>query len=73
LLLLLATPGRQQTRCDGIDPNAVGREVSVAAPILGLDGGVRAALGIVAHSRAAVDRLAPAVRTAALGIARATH
>ncbi|MGW4591099.1 IclR family transcriptional regulator [Amycolatopsis thermoflava] len=44
--------------------------VSVAAPILGLDGRVRAALGIVAHSRAAVDRLAPAVRTAALGIAR---
>ncbi|WP_027935772.1 IclR family transcriptional regulator [Amycolatopsis sp. ATCC 39116] len=44
--------------------------VSVAAPILGLDGQVRAALGIVAHSRAAVDRLAPAVRTAALGIAR---
>ncbi|GAA0895852.1 IclR family transcriptional regulator [Pseudonocardia zijingensis] len=46
--------------------------VSVAAPILTLDGRVRAALGIVAHSRAAVDRLAPAVRTAALGIARAT-
>jgi pimeloyl-ACP methyl ester carboxylesterase len=44
----------------------------VAAPILTLDGRVRAALGIVAHSRAAVDRLAPAVRTAALGIARAT-
>ncbi|TVT60930.1 IclR family transcriptional regulator [Amycolatopsis rhizosphaerae] len=44
--------------------------VSVAAPIVGLDGGVRAALGIVAHSRAAVDRLAPAVRAAALGIAR---
>ncbi|WP_033288650.1 IclR family transcriptional regulator [Amycolatopsis jejuensis] len=47
--------------------------VSVAAPILTLDGGVRAALGIVAHSRAAVDRLAPAVRTAALGIARSTR
>lgn len=47
--------------------------VSVAAPILKLDGGVRGALGIVAHSRAAVDRLAPAVRTAALGIARATN
>ncbi len=47
--------------------------VSVAAPILGLDGRVRAALGIVAHSRAAVDRLAPAVRTAALGIARAIN
>ena len=47
--------------------------VSVAAPILRLDGGVRAALGIVVHSsRAAVDRLAPAVRTAALGIARST-
>jgi DNA-binding IclR family transcriptional regulator len=46
--------------------------VSVAAPILALDGRVRGALGIVAHSRAAVDRLAPAVRTAALGIARAT-
>jgi DNA-binding IclR family transcriptional regulator len=45
--------------------------VSVAAPVLALDGRVRAALGIVAHSRAAVDRLAPAVRTAALGIARA--
>ena len=44
--------------------------VSVAAPVLGLDGRVRTALGIVAHSRAAVDRLAPAVRTAALGIAR---
>ncbi|GAA3720547.1 IclR family transcriptional regulator [Nonomuraea antimicrobica] len=44
--------------------------VSVAAPILGLDGTVRAALGIVAHSRTALDRLAPAVRTAALGIAR---
>lgn len=47
--------------------------VSVAAPVLRLDGRVRAALGIVAHSRAAVDRLAPAVRTAALGIARATN
>ncbi|SFJ64487.1 IclR family transcriptional regulator [Amycolatopsis sacchari] len=46
--------------------------VSVAAPVLGLDGKVRAALGIVAHSRAAVDRLAPAVRAAALGIARWT-
>jgi DNA-binding IclR family transcriptional regulator len=46
--------------------------VSVAAPILRLDGSVRAALGIVAHSRSAVDRLAPAVRTAALGIARST-
>ncbi|MFD4253374.1 IclR family transcriptional regulator [Amycolatopsis thermoflava] len=44
--------------------------VSVAAPVLGVDGRIRAALGIVAHSRAAVDRLAPAVRTAALGIAR---
>ncbi|HWD03636.1 MAG TPA: IclR family transcriptional regulator [Amycolatopsis sp.] len=44
--------------------------VSVAAPVLGSDGRVRAALGIVAHSRAAVDRLAPAVCTAALGIAR---
>ncbi|GLV75943.1 IclR family transcriptional regulator [Streptomyces hygroscopicus] len=44
--------------------------VSVAAPVLGLDGRVLAALGIVAHSRAALDRLAPAVRTAALGIAR---
>ncbi|WP_116102009.1 IclR family transcriptional regulator [Amycolatopsis thermalba] len=44
--------------------------VSVADPVIGLDGRVRAALGIVAHSRAAVDRLAPAVRTAALGIAR---
>ncbi|MDV6279157.1 IclR family transcriptional regulator [Rhodococcus jostii] len=47
--------------------------VSVAAPILRLDGGVRGALGIVAHSRAALDRLAPAVRTAALGITRSTH
>ncbi|GAA5166102.1 IclR family transcriptional regulator [Amycolatopsis dongchuanensis] len=46
--------------------------VSVAAPVLGMDGKVRAALGIVAHSRAAVDRLAPAVRAAALGIARWT-
>ncbi|GAA4639351.1 hypothetical protein GCM10023196_100620 [Actinoallomurus vinaceus] len=44
--------------------------VSVATPILGLDGRVRAALGIVAHARAAVDRLASAVRAAALGIAR---
>ncbi|MCF7550661.1 IclR family transcriptional regulator [Pseudonocardia sp. WMMC193] len=44
--------------------------VSVAAPILSHDGRVRAALGIVAHSSAALDRLAPAVRTAALGIAR---
>ncbi|GAA2353085.1 IclR family transcriptional regulator [Streptomyces violaceusniger] len=52
--------------------------VSVAAPILSLDGGVRAALGIVAHSRAAadratLDRLAPAVRTAALGVARSSN
>jgi DNA-binding IclR family transcriptional regulator len=45
---------------------------SVASPILTLDGRVRAALGVVAHSRAAVDRLAPAVRTAALGISRTT-
>ncbi|MGI5347281.1 IclR family transcriptional regulator [Streptomyces sp. CA-250714] len=52
--------------------------VSVAAPVLGLDGRARAALGIVAHShaaadRTAVDRLAPAVRTAALGIARSSN
>lgn len=44
--------------------------VSVAAPILKIDGTARAALGIVAHSQTAIDRLAPAVRTAALGIAR---
>jgi DNA-binding IclR family transcriptional regulator len=47
--------------------------VSVAAPIIGLDGEVRAALGIVAYSRAALDRLAPAVRASALGIARWTN
>lgn len=47
--------------------------VSVAAPILGPDGRPRAALGIVAHSLTPVDRLAPAVRTAALGIARALN
>jgi hypothetical protein len=35
-----------------------------------VDGRVLAALGIVAHTRAAADRLAPAVHTAALGIAR---
>ncbi|VXC43045.1 DNA-binding transcriptional regulator, IclR family [Arthrobacter sp. 9V] len=44
--------------------------VSVAAPILKVDGTIRAALGIVAHSHTALDRLVPAVRTAALGIAR---
>ncbi|NIH88358.1 IclR family transcriptional regulator [Amycolatopsis granulosa] len=47
--------------------------VSVAAPILGHDGRPRAALGIVARSLTAVDRLAPAVRTAALGIARSIN
>lgn len=47
--------------------------VSVAAPVLGPDGRVRAALGIVAHSRTALERLGPAVRTAALGIARWTR
>jgi DNA-binding IclR family transcriptional regulator len=44
--------------------------VSVAAPILLAGGRMRAALGIVAHSVSTMDRLAPAVRTAALGIAR---
>ncbi|GAA4499811.1 IclR family transcriptional regulator [Actinoallomurus oryzae] len=44
--------------------------VSVAAPILDASGEVRGALGIVTHSRAALRRLAPAVRTAALGVSR---
>ncbi|BBF99173.1 MULTISPECIES: IclR family transcriptional regulator [Pseudonocardia] len=44
--------------------------VSVAAPVTLLGSGVCAALGIVAHSHTVVDRLAPAVRTAALGISR---
>jgi len=44
--------------------------VSVAAPILGRGGVVRGALGVVARSTIKVDKLAPAVMTAALTIAR---
>jgi DNA-binding IclR family transcriptional regulator len=43
---------------------------SVAAPILGPGGILRGALGIVARSTTRVDNLAPAVKTAALTIAR---
>ncbi|MBZ3900354.1 IclR family transcriptional regulator [Streptomyces griseiscabiei] len=44
--------------------------VSVAAPVLGRDDRVLAALGIVTRSRARLERLAPAVRAAALGVSR---
>lgn len=44
--------------------------VSVAAPVQDGSGVLRGALGIVTHSHLRVDRLGPAVRTAALGISR---
>jgi DNA-binding IclR family transcriptional regulator len=44
--------------------------VSVASPILGRDGTVLGVLGIVTHSHTPLDRLAPAVRAAALGASR---
>ncbi|WP_123024389.1 IclR family transcriptional regulator [Mycolicibacterium stellerae] len=44
--------------------------VSVAAPIRTADGEVRGALGIVTHSHTTLRHLAPAVRTAALGVSR---
>jgi DNA-binding IclR family transcriptional regulator len=44
--------------------------VSVACPVFGRDGAVVGALGIVTHSNVALDRLAPAVRAAALGASR---
>lgn len=43
---------------------------SVAAPVMGENGQIRAALGIVVPHTTRLDRLAPAVRTAALGISR---
>jgi DNA-binding IclR family transcriptional regulator len=46
--------------------------VSVASPIVTADGVLRGALGIVVRSTSNLDALAPAVRTAALGIARAS-
>jgi DNA-binding IclR family transcriptional regulator len=45
---------------------------SVAAPVVKPDGGVVAAVSIVAHSSVDIDRLAYAVRTAASGISRQT-
>lgn len=44
--------------------------VSVAAPILTEQSRPRAAIGIVTHSHARLERLVPAVRAAALGISR---
>jgi DNA-binding IclR family transcriptional regulator len=46
--------------------------VSVAAPVIGPGGVLRGALGVVVKASATLDRLTPAVRTAALGIGRAT-
>lgn len=63
----------KQARRDGV---AYSREemtlgaVSVAAPILGMGGILRGAVGIVARSTTRVGSLAPAVKTAALTIAR---
>lgn len=44
--------------------------VSVAAPIRDAAGRVHGAIGIVTHSHVPLERLAPAVKTAALGISR---
>ncbi len=47
--------------------------ISVAAPVLAIDGHAHAALSVVVHSsRADVARLGPAVRTAAMGVTRQT-
>lgn len=46
--------------------------VSIAAPVRDATGRLRAALGIVTHSHLRLEQLAPAVRTAALGISRRT-
>lgn len=43
---------------------------SVAAPIFGPDGGLRASLALIVRSSTNVKALAAAVRTAALGITR---
>jgi DNA-binding IclR family transcriptional regulator len=48
--------------------------VSVAAPLVDADGAVVAAVSVVGRStHAAIDRLAPAVRTAAFGISRSIN
>lgn len=44
--------------------------VSVASPIRNIAGEVCGALGIVTHSHTSLQHLAPAVRTAALGVSR---
>jgi DNA-binding IclR family transcriptional regulator len=74
----ITEPGRlatvlQDVRRTGV---AVSREeltlgaVSAAAPIVSNGGVLVGALGVVAHSSSQLGRLGPAVRTAALGIAR---
>jgi DNA-binding IclR family transcriptional regulator len=74
----IVEPGRlvrtlQEARHEGV---AFSREemtlgaISVASPVLGRDGSILGALGIVTHSHTPLDRLAPAVRAAALGASR---
>ena len=75
----IVTPGRLTTELAAIRESGVSREreesgvgvTCVAAPILGADGTAVAAISITGWiNRLEPDRLAPAVRTAALGVSR---
>lgn len=77
--MTLVEPGRlaaalQRTRENGLaysfEERTVG-VVSVASPMIGPDGRLLGAISIVARVGTRLDRLAPAVRTAALTISRA--
>ncbi|MGH3643394.1 MAG: IclR family transcriptional regulator [Mycobacterium sp.] len=73
----IVEPGRLAAALEGVRRTGVAFSyqemtigaISVATPII-TAGRLWGALGIVTHSGAALDRLAPAVRTAALGVAR---
>ncbi|WP_406631530.1 IclR family transcriptional regulator [Amycolatopsis sp. WGS_07] len=74
----IVAPGRLAAALDVVREHGLGYSyqemtlgaVSVAAPVLDAAGAVCGALGIVTHSRATLRQLAPAVRTAALGVSR---
>lgn len=76
----IVEPGRLATALEGVRQTGVAysREemtlgaISVASPIVAA-GRLWGAVGIVTHSGTSLDRLAPAVRAAALGIARSAR
>lgn len=73
----IVEPGRLASALDGVRRTGVAYSyqemtigaISVATPIVAA-GRLWGALGIVTHSGTSLERLAPAVRTAALGVAR---